>query len=107
MAGMASNCRETSLSILIERENLAQIIGDEAMPEDYDFGGISGGPVIAIVQSPTMRSWRPAGIIIQGPNPSGLAGESIKGLEIIRARPIHFIKDDGHIDVARWEQSSF
>lgn len=107
MAGLASNCRDASLSILIERENLEQVLGDEAMPEDYDFGGLSGGPVIAIVQSPTMRSWRPAGVIIQGPNPSGLAGESISGLEIIRVRPIHFIKEDGFIDVARWEQNSF
>ncbi|HLH12427.1 MAG TPA: hypothetical protein VKV77_11180 [Methylovirgula sp.] len=107
MAGLASNCRETSLSILIERQNMEQILGDEAMPEDYDFGGISGGPVIAIVQSATMRSWRPAGVIIQGPNPSGVEGESIAGLEIIKVRPIHFIKEDGFIDVARWEQNFF
>lgn len=107
MAGLASNCRDTSLSILIERENLTQILGDERMPQDYDFGGVSGGPVIAIVQSETMRSWRPAGVIIQGPNTSGVEGESIAGLEIIRARPIHFIKEDGFIDVARWDRSSF
>jgi hypothetical protein len=107
MAGLATNCRETSLSILIERENLTQILGDEPMPQDYDFGGVSGGPVIAIVQSQTMRGWRPAGVVIQGPNPSGLESESITGLEIIRARPIHFIKEDGLIDVARWEQNCF
>jgi hypothetical protein len=43
-------------------------------------------------------------IIIQGPNPSGIDGESIAGLEIIKGRPVHFIKADGHLDLARWEQ---
>jgi hypothetical protein len=45
MAGIASSSNETKISILIERENLLQVLGDKAMPEDYDFGGISGGPV--------------------------------------------------------------
>ncbi len=107
MAGIATNSHETSLSILIERENLVQVLGDKALSENYDFGGISGGPVLAIVQTPTIRSWMPAGVIIQGPNPSGVTGESISGLEIIKARPIHFIKPNGEIDVARWEQARF
>lgn len=107
LGGIVSNCREQSLSILIERENLTQILGKEIMPENYDFGGVSGGPVIAIVESPTLRSWQPAGVIIQGPNPSGIQSESIVGLEIIRARPIHFIKEDGSLDLTRWEQSAF
>jgi len=49
----------------------------------------------------------PAGVIIQGPNPSGMLGESISGLEIIKARPVHFIKPDGMIDVVRWQQIHF
>ena len=52
LGGIATNSHELSLSILIEREHLFQVLGDEAMPENYDFGGISGGPVIAIVQTP-------------------------------------------------------
>lgn len=106
MGGIANNSHERSLSILIEREHLLQQLGDESMPENFDFGGISGGPVLAIVESLTIRSWMPAGVIIQGPNPSGIEGESISGLEIIRARPIHFIKPDGFIDADQWEQLS-
>jgi hypothetical protein len=107
MAGIATNSHETSLSILVERENLVQVFGEEAMPENYDFGGVSGGPVLAVVQTPTLRSWMPAGVIIQGPNPSCVTGESISGVEIIKARPIHFIKANGEIDVSRWEQARF
>jgi len=107
MAGIVSSSNETAISILIEREHLRQVLGDKAMPENYDFGGISGGPVIAIVQTPTLRLWMPAGVIVQGPNPSGMLGESISGLEIIKARPVHFIKPDGMIDVVRWQQIHF
>jgi len=49
----------------------------------------------------------PAGVIVQGPNPTGIIGESIAGLEIIKARPIHFIKADGFLDLERWQQSRF
>jgi hypothetical protein len=89
MAGLATNSHETSLSILIERDDLLRVLGDDDLPENYDFGGISGGPVIAIVQTPTIRSWMPAGVIIQGPNPSGVTGESISGLEIIASNSFH------------------
>lgn len=106
LGGIATISHELSLSILIERENLFQVLGEEAMEENYDFGGMSGGPVIAIVQTPTIRSWMPAGVIIQGPNPTGRAGESISGLEVIKARPVHFIKPDGELDVTRWEQAN-
>ena len=104
MGGIATNSHALSLSILIERDRLLQQLGDEVMPENFDFGGMSGGPVLAIVESPTIRCWMPAGVIIDGPNPSGIEGESIPGFERIGARPIHFIKSDGHIDTGLWEQ---
>jgi hypothetical protein len=91
MAGIATSTHETSISIQIEREKMMRVLGDEDMPENFDFGGMSGGPVLAIVQTPTLRSWIPAGVIFQGPNPSGDPAESIQGLELIRARPVHFI----------------
>ena len=37
--------------------------------ENFNFGGMSGGPLIAIVQAEIMRTWKPAGVIISGPNP--------------------------------------
>ena len=83
-----------------------RVLGTEEFSENYDFGGISGGPLLAIVQTPTLRSWMPAGVIIQGPNPSGDPETSIQGLEIIRARPVHFINPDGTLDIARWENSN-
>jgi hypothetical protein len=106
MGGIVTNAHDTCISIQIERGNLMQVLGDEPMPENFDFGGMSGGPVLAIVQSHTLRSWKPAGVIFQGPNPTGDASQSIAGLEIIRARPVHFIKADGTLDVERWNQSN-
>jgi hypothetical protein len=104
MGGIATSINETAISIQLEREHLFQVLGDTAMPTDYDFGGISGGPVLAIVDNGRVRSWMPAGVIFQGPNPNGVEGEAIAGLEIIKARPIHFIKANGYLDVTRWEQ---
>jgi hypothetical protein len=107
MAGMVSSSHETMTSILIEREHLVRLLGDDDMPENFNFGGMSGGPLLAIVQAEVMRVWRPAGVIIQGPNPGDAPGQdAIPGLEIIRARPIHFIKADGCLDLARWEQAN-
>ncbi len=87
---------------------MIQLLGDEEMPDNFDFGGMSGGPVLAIVQGSALRVWRPAGVIFQGPNPrDAFEQQSIAGLEIIRARPIHFVKEDGYLDLARWEQANF
>src|SRR5260370_14262732 len=47
-----SSANEQSISVQIERERLVQVLGDGEMSDDYDFGGISGGPLIAIVQTP-------------------------------------------------------
>jgi hypothetical protein len=92
--------------MLIEREKLVQVHGDGIFVEDYDFGGVSGGPVIAIVQTPIVRSWMPAGVIIQGPNPTGDISQSIQGFEMIKARPVQYILPDGHLDIARWEMTN-
>jgi hypothetical protein len=107
MGGIITSAHETRISIQVERENLMRVLGNEEFPEDFNFGGISGGPLLTIVQTPTIRSWMPAGVVIQGPNPSGNPDESISGLEIISARPVHFINPDGTLDVTRWEQSNF
>jgi hypothetical protein len=91
---------------LIERESLVQVHGDGAFCDNYDFGGISGGPILAIVQTPTIRSWIPAGVIIQGPNPTVDASQSIQGFELVKARPVQYILPDGHLDVAKWEMNN-
>jgi hypothetical protein len=101
-----ASTNDESISLLIEPENSVRVHGDGVMSDDYDFGGISGGPVIAIVQTPTFRSWIPAGVIIQGPNPTGDSSQAIQGFSMIKARPVQYILADGRLDVARWEMNN-
>jgi hypothetical protein len=105
MGGCITSSHEGCISIQIVREELAQVHGEQPMPENFNFGGMSGGPVLEIVQRGAFRGWMLAGVIFQGPNPTGDAGESIAGFEVIRARPAHFILADGTLDRDRWEQS--
>ncbi len=101
-----TSANETAISVQIERERLRQVHGDGVMSDDCDFGAIRGGPLIAIVQTPTMRSWIPAGVIVQGPNPTGDSSQSILGFELIKGRPIQYILPDGHLNVSRWEMNN-
>jgi hypothetical protein len=106
MGGVATNVHENCISVQIEREKLMSIFGD-GLPENYDFRGMSGGPVLEVLQTENGQFWRrPAGVIFQGPNTNDDVGESIRGFEIIRARPVHFINANGTLDIARWDQSN-
>ena len=102
-SGIATSANEFSISILIERDMLVPALGDGLMPENYDFRGISGGPVVAIVETEKLRSWIPAGVIYQGPNTSTDPAESIPGFELIKARPVRYILPDGSLDNTGWE----
>jgi hypothetical protein len=105
MSGVATSVHDRCISIQIERENLLKVLGTEEMPEQLDFGGMSGGPLLAIVQTPTIRSWMPAGVIFEGPNPGDDPEQTaIQGLEVVRARPVHFIRSDGTLDNDLWAQ---
>ena len=53
-----------------------------------DFGGISGGPVLAVIETEKIRSWIPTGVIFQGPHTSHDPAKSIPGFDLIRARPV-------------------
>jgi hypothetical protein len=44
------------------------------------------------------------GVIFQDPSTSDDPNQAIAGLEIIRARPAHFIMPNGRLDHARWER---
>ncbi len=55
-------------------------------PEDVRWGGISGGPVFAIIEG-NVVTWYIAAVISQ----------ILKGYEILRATPITFIQADGRI----------
>jgi len=99
--GIATSVSEKDVSSQIEREHLMPLFGEGIPPENYDFRGMSGGPMLAVVES-VVRSWALVGVVYQGPNTSLDANEAIPGLEVIRARRPHFILPDGRLDRARW-----
>jgi hypothetical protein len=104
-SGIASSVSERDVSTLIEREHLIPALGGGTPPENFDFRGISGGPMLMVVQG-ALRSWALAGVIYEGPSTSDNAEEAIRGLEIIRARRAHFILPNGELDTARWHNLS-
>jgi hypothetical protein len=100
--GVASSVSEKDVSSVIERENLIAVLGGGIPPENFDFGGMSGGPMLSVIETGSIRSWSLAGVIYEGPNPARDEAQAIAGLEIIRARRAHFILPDGQLDVQRW-----
>jgi hypothetical protein len=102
-----SSSRIAQISLLIEREKMYQCLGDGELPENYNFGGISGGPLVSLVERGGIRGWVAAGIIRFGPNPGDDPSQDfISGLEIFYAVPIHFVKKDGYLDIGRWRDAN-
>jgi hypothetical protein len=66
-SGVASSVSERDVSTPIERQHLMPVLGGGTPPENFDFGGISGGVMLTVIQT-TIRSWSLAGVIYQGPN---------------------------------------
>lgn len=103
--GIASSISERDVSSLIDRDQIIPVLGEGLPPENYDFGGISGGPMLTVVEAQGgIRSWRLAGVIYQGPNTAENENEAIPGFEVIRARRADFIRPDGSLDVAHWDR---
>lgn len=102
--GVASSISEKDVSSMIERQNLIAVLGGGIPPENFDFGGMSGGPMLSVIETRGFRSWSLAGVIYEGPNPAPDEAQAIAGLEIIRARRAHFILPNGQLDVPRWNQ---
>jgi hypothetical protein len=101
--GIATSVNDKSISIQLEREYLVPLLGGGVPPENFNFGGISGGPVIKIVDLNGLRSYACAGVIYQGPNTADDAEQAIAGFELIKARHANFLLVDGHLDRARWQ----
>jgi hypothetical protein len=101
--GVASSVSQFDVSSLVERERMLDVMGLGLPSENFDFGGISGGPMLTVVEHHRIRSWRLAGVIYEGPNPSVGASDAIPGLEIIRARRADFILPTGKLDLQRWQ----
>jgi hypothetical protein len=103
--GVANSVSEDNVSSLIDREKIIPVLGDGIPPENYNFQGISGGPMLSVIEyKGLIRSWALAGVIYEGPNTSEKPGEAIPGLEIVRARRAHYIFPDGSLDTPRWER---
>lgn len=94
---VASSVSERDVSCAFERDNWIDVMGTGLPPEGYDMGGISGGPMLMIVERRGLRSYCLAGVVYQGPNAEGIAG-----FEAVRARRAHFILPDGRLDRSRW-----
>jgi hypothetical protein len=99
--GIATSVSEKSISIQLEREYLVPLLGGGIPPENFNFGGISGGPVIKIVET-GIRTYALAGVLYQGPNTAADPEQAISGFELISARQAHFLLPDGRLDRARW-----
>lgn len=99
---MATSVSEIDISTLIERRHLIDVLGGGIPPEDYDFRGMSGGPMLSVIETAAIRSWALAGVIYEGPNPSSDQSEAIADLQIIRARRAHFLLPNGGLDIRRW-----
>lgn len=100
--GIATSISEKDVSSLIEREHIFGLLGESVPPENYDFRGVSGGPMLAVFDYNGLRLSALAGVLYEGPNPSTDPEQSIAGLEIVKARRSHFILPDGSLDIQRW-----
>jgi hypothetical protein len=85
--GVASSISERDISSQVERENLVATMGLEVAPEGYDLGGLSGGPMLTVVQSQVV-SWRLAGVVYRCSRAIG---------EIVVAARADFISPDGAV----------
>jgi hypothetical protein len=106
-AGLASSVSPLNISSLFERQYAESISGVALPPENFNFGGISGGPMIYVTEEHKgLRLNVLAGVINSGPNTSDNPEEAIAGLEIIRARRACFIQANGLLDRSLWDTLS-
>lgn len=109
---IAHSVSEIDVSCQLERTELIGILGSGLPPENFNFGGMSGGPMLTIVEKALgpnsfLRSYALAGVIHQGPNPALDHSTSIEGLEVIRARRARFINSDGTLNRVLWHEVNF
>lgn len=100
--GLVSSINDRDVSSLLEREYLEPLDGEGMVPENYNFGGISGSPLIYFTLRGGLFVNALAGIIVSGPNPSTDPDESIPGFELFQSRRAHFIRADGTLDHSLW-----
>lgn len=101
-SGVATSINDRDVVTLFERHYWIAESGQDIPPENFDYGGISGGLMLTVIQTARIRSWSLAGTIYEGPSTSEALGEAIAGFEVLRARRAHFLYPNGTLDTAMW-----
>jgi hypothetical protein len=97
-SGVATSVNEHTISSQIARERLIAVLPGGIPPENYNFSGMSGGPMLTVIEG-KLRGQRLAGVIYEGPNHQDTDSRpAIYGLEIIRARRADYINADGTLN---------
>lgn len=108
LSGIASSISDLDVSCSIEREYWIDVMGKGLLPENFNYSGISGAPMLTVIEYESgLRSWSLAGVIYSGPNTSEEPSEAITAVEIIRARRAYFIQPDGRLNTQLWESLNF
>jgi len=88
---MASTIAQTvnnrHISCQFDRDNMEDTMGNGLPPQGYDLGGLSGAPLITVVETNNLWTWRLGGVIY----------EASPRLEIIFASRADFILSDGRL----------
>jgi hypothetical protein len=83
----------------LQRENMVPLEEAGLPAENYPLGGLSGGPVFKLDYSAAGVTYSLAGVVVEG------ASGGNSGLELVRCRPAFYIRQNGEIDEALWEQN--
>lgn len=66
-SGVARTVTDHQFTTVIEHDQLVDTLGLGRLPSpNLDIGGMSGGPVLTLVETPFMVTWRLGGVIVQG-----------------------------------------
>jgi hypothetical protein len=102
-SGIAHAVNERDVISQFEREYAEPSLGEGIPPPNYNFGGMSGGPMLYVVETRSgLRLNALSGVICAGPNTSLDPNESISGFELFHARRARFIRDDGFLEHDLW-----
>jgi hypothetical protein len=83
---------DRSITCPFERECWVDIMGRGLIPEGFDLGGISGGPLLLPMEAHGSWSMSVGGVISEAPS---------RGFETVVSTPAHFIAVDGTINDGR------
>jgi hypothetical protein len=98
--GLVSSVSPLYVSSQMERDYLEPTLGEGIPPENYDYGGLSGGPMLYDVLRGGILVNALAGVIRLGKNTD--PNESIPGFVLFRARPAMYVRSDGFLDHDLW-----